>query len=202
MYVAALQTPEFMGEGSGDIGAHMTYLTLVIRSHQKPANLIPQVRHIVESFDRALPISQVLMMDEAIGVATAQPRFEMWLLASFGVLAMVLAAVGIYGVMNYAVLQRTREIGIRMSLGAGRSEIWQMVLWQGMRQAAVGILAGVVAASLLSRLMGQMLFGVRPTDSFTFIGVSAILGFTALVAVAIPARKAVRIEPVIALRTE
>jgi putative ABC transport system permease protein len=141
-------------------------------------------------------------MDEAIGVATAQPRFEMWSLASFGALAMILAAVGIYGVMNYAVSQRTREIGIRMSLGAGRSEILQMVISQGMRQAIAGILTGIAVAVLLSRLMVRMLFGIQPTDPFTFIGVSAILMLTALAAIAIPARKALRIEPVIALRTE
>jgi ABC-type antimicrobial peptide transport system permease subunit len=100
------------------------------------------------------------------------------------------------------VSQRTREIGIRISLGAGRSEILQMVMSQGMRQAAAGILAGVAAAALLSRLMVQMLFGVQPTDPFTFIGVSTILMLTALAAIAIPARKAIGIEPVIALRTE
>jgi putative ABC transport system permease protein len=202
VYVAGLQTPEFIGEGMGNIGVHMTYLTAVIRSNQNPANLAAQVRRVVASFDRALPISQVQTMDEAVGSATARPRFEMWLLASFGALAMILAAVGIYGVMNYAVSQRTREIGIRMSLGAGRSEILQMVLSQGMRQAAAGIVAGVAAATLLSRLMVQMLFGVQPTDPFTFVLVSAILVSTALAAVAIPARKAIRIEPVIALRTE
>ena len=141
-------------------------------------------------------------MDEAVGLATAQPRFEMWLLASFGALAMILAAVGIYGVMNYAVLQRTREIGIRMSLGAGHSEILQMVMSQGMRQALAGILTGIAAAVLLSRLMVQMLFGVQPTDLFTFIGVSGMFILTALAAIAIPARRALRIEPVVALRTE
>ena len=131
-------------------------------------------------------------MDEAVGLATAQPRFEMWLLASFGALAMLLAAVGIYGVMNYAVSRRTREIGIRMSLGAGRSEILQMVMSQGIRQAGAGIFASIAAATLLSRLMVQMLFGVQPSDPVTFIGVSAVLVATALMAIAIPARKAVR----------
>ncbi len=202
VYVAALQTPEFIGEGSKEVGVHMTYLTVVIRSNENPADLIAEVRHVVGSFDRALPISQVQTMDEAVGLATAQPRFEMSLLASFGALAMILAAVGIYGVMNYTVSQRTREIGIRMSLGAGRNEILQMVMSQGMRQAGAGILTGLAAATLLSRLMVQMLFGIQPTDPFTFIGVSAILIFTALAAIAIPARKAIRIEPVIALRTE
>jgi len=126
----------------------------------------------------------------------------MWLLAAFAALAMLLAAVGIYGVMNYAVAQRTREIGIRMSLGAGRSEIMRMVLSQGLKQALVGVLAGVVAAALLARLMVHMLFAVEPTDPVTFVGVSAVLVATALAAIAIPARRATRIEPVVALRTE
>jgi putative ABC transport system permease protein len=202
MYLAALQTPEFMGEASGGIGAHMSYLTVVVRTDRAPANLIPQVRHVVESFDRALPVSQIQAMDEVIAIATARPRFEMWLLACFGGVAMILAAVGIYGVMNYAVSQRTREIGIRMSLGAGRGEILQMVFSQGMKQATVGILAGIAAAMLLSRLMVQMLFGVQPTDPFTFVGAAVLLACTALAAIAIPARRAVRIQPVIALRSE
>jgi predicted permease len=202
IYLAALQTPEFLGEGTGAAGPHMSYMTVVLRSSASAAELMPQVRRVVESFDRALPISQVLTMDEAIAVATAQPRFEMWLLAAFAALAMLLAAVGIYGVMNYAVAQRTREIGIRMSLGAGRSEIMRMVLSQGLKQALVGVLAGVVAAALLARLMVHMLFAVEPTDPVTFVGVSAVLVATALAAIAIPARRATRIEPVVALRTE
>jgi predicted lysophospholipase L1 biosynthesis ABC-type transport system permease subunit len=202
VYVAAAQTPEFMGEASGGTGAHMTYLTVVIRSRQDAAHLVPELRRVVASFDGALPISQVLTMDEAVGLATAQPRFEMWLLVAFGALAMILAAVGIYGVMSYAVSQRTREIGIRMSLGAGRNEILRMVMTQGMRQAFAGILSGAAAAILLSRLMAQMLFGVQPGDPFTFMAVSVILLVTALAAIAIPARKALRTEPVIALRTE
>lgn len=202
VYVAALQTPEFMGAGSSGIAAHMTYLTVVIRSHGSLTDLISPVRHVVQSFDPALPVSQIQSMDEAVGLATAQSRFEMWLLASFGALAMALAAVGIYGVMNYAVSQRTREIGIRMSLGAGRSEILQMVMSQGLRQAGIGILAGIAAAMLLSRLMVEMLFGVQPTDPFTFIGVSAILALTAFAGIALPARKAVAIQPMIALRAE
>jgi putative ABC transport system permease protein len=202
VYLAALQTPDFLGESSDGIGSHMTYLTVVIRSNQNTSDLVRQVRRVVESYDRNLPISQVSTMDEVVAVATAQPRFEMWLLGLFGVLAMVLAAVGIYGVMNYSVSQRKREIGIRMSLGAGRREVLQLVMSKGMRQAAVGILAGIAAAILLSRLMVQMLFAVQPTDPFTYIGVSALLGITALLAITIPARKAIGIEPVKALRSE
>ncbi len=202
VYVPALQNPEFMGEGSGLLRAHMMYITVVLRTHQDLAGIVPQVRQAVQSFDRGLPISQIQTMDDAVELATAQPRFEMWLLAAFGALAMILAAVGIYGVMNYAVSQRTREIGIRMSLGAGRSEILQMVISQGMKQAIAGILTGIAAAVLLSRLMVQMLFGVQPTDPFTFLGVSAVLTLTALAAIAIPARRALRVEPVVALRSE
>jgi putative ABC transport system permease protein len=131
MYLPAVQTGEFMGEASGDGGVQMSYLTVVIRSDANPASLVSQVRHVVQSFDRALPISQIQTMDEAIGLATAQPRFEMCLLAAFGALSMMLASVGIHGVMNYAVSQLTREIGIRMSLGAGRDEIVQMVCRKG-----------------------------------------------------------------------
>lgn len=202
MYLAALQTPEFMGEDLKDVGGHMSYLTVVMRSQRDSVAVAREARRVVESFDRAVPVSQVLTMDEVVRQSTAQQRFEMWLLASFGALAMVLAAVGIYGVMNYAVSQRTREIGIRMSLGAGRREILNMVMSQGMKQAVFGILAGVVAAAMLSRLMVQMLFGVQPTDPYTFAGVSAILATTALLAIAIPARKATRVEPLTALRSE
>lgn len=180
----------------------MTYLTVVVRGAQDAANLTRQVRRVVESFDRALPVSKVLTMDEVVGSATAESRFEMWLLMSFGVLAMMLAAVGIYGVMNYAVARRTREIGIRMSLGAGRGEILQMVMRQGLWQAGIGIMVGVMAAGLLSRLMVHMLFAVAPTDPATFVGVSVMLVATALAAIAIPARRATLIEPVVALRSE
>ncbi len=202
MYLAALRSPSFLGEGADSISPHMTYITLVVRVDGDPAGLTTAIRQSVWSFDRNLPISQVLTMDEAVADATAQPRFEMLLLGLFGVVALILAAVGIYGVMNYAVSRRTREIGIRISLGASRFDVLRMVLLQAVAQALIGTAAGVAGAVLLSKLMAKLLYGVKPTDPLTFAGVTILLGLAALLATGVPAHKAVRIEPMKALRSE
>jgi predicted permease len=202
MYLAALQTPDFMGTRGDNIGAHMTYITVVVRSDGNVSDLAFAVRQTVWSFDRNLPISQVLTMDQAVADATAQPRFEMLLLGLFGAVALVLAAVGIYGVMNYSVSKRTREIGIRISLGASRSDVLRMVFLQAFAQSLAGIAVGVAGAILLSKLMSKMLFGVQPTDPITFAAVTIVLSLAALLATGVPARKAARIEPMKALRSE
>jgi predicted permease len=201
MYLAALQNRDFLGNGD-PISAHMTYVTLVVRGDADAADLAPAVQQCVRSFDRNLPISQVLTMERAVADATAQPRFEMLLLGLFGMVALVLASVGIYGVMNYSVSRRTREIGIRMSLGASRGDVLRMVFRQAIMQALVGTAVGVVGAVLLSKLMVKMLFGVQPTDPVTFAVVTIVLGFAALLASGVPARKAAQIEPMTALRSE
>jgi putative ABC transport system permease protein len=126
----------------------------------------------------------------------------MLLFGLFAVVALLLAALGIYGVMNYSVSRRTREIGIRISLGASRAAVLRMVVRQGMMQALAGTAAGVVGALLLARLMTGMLYGVRPNDPITFGGVLVVLGLVALLAGCVPARKATRIEPTVALRSE
>ena len=198
IYLAALQNRDFLGEG----GPHMAYITLVVRTAGDPSELAPAVRHAVWSFDRNLPISEVVTMDEVVANANAQPRFEMLLLAVFAAVALVLAAVGIYGVMNYSVSRRTREIGIRVSLGASRADVLRMVLLQGMRQALTGTVAGVAGALLLAQFMAAMLYGVRPTDPVTFAWVAIVLGLVALLATCVSARKATRIEPLAALRNE
>lgn len=198
MYLAALQNRDFLGEG----GSHMAYITLVVRTDGSPAELSTAVRQAVWSFDRNLPISSVVTMDEVVANANAQPRFEMLLLGVFAAVALVLAAVGIYGVMNYSVSRRTREIGIRVSLGASRSDVLRMVLLQGMKQAATGTAAGVFGALLIAQLMATMLYGVRPTDPLTFSAVAVALGSVALLATTVSARKATRIEPMAALRNE
>jgi putative ABC transport system permease protein len=128
--------------------------------------------------------------------------FEMFLFGLFAGVALVLAAVGIYGVMNYSVSRRTREIGIRISLGASRAAVLRMVVRQGMMQALAGTAAGIVGALLLAKLMTGMLYGVRPNDPVTFGGVMVVLGLVALLASCVPARKATRIEPTAALRSE
>jgi len=141
-------------------------------------------------------------MDQAVADATAQPRFLMLLLAIFAAVALLLAAVGIYGVMSYVIARRTHEIGIRISLGATRGNVLRMVLRQGMMQALAGSAVGVGAALVLTRLMSRMLYGVRPADPLTFAAVPLVLGAAALAAICVPARRATRIEPTVALRQE
>ncbi|MGO4884892.1 MAG: ADOP family duplicated permease [Bryobacteraceae bacterium] len=202
MYLAALQHRNFLGESGDPVEAHMAYITLVARTAGNPADLSSAMRRAVWSFDAELPISAVLTMDRVVADATAQPRFEVLLLGMFAAIALLLAAVGIYGVMNYAVSGRTREIGIRMSLGASQSTVLRMVLQQAIREAFAGAMAGVAGALLAGRLMAKMLYGVQSTDPVTFGAVACVLGLAALLAASVPARKASRIEPMVALRNE
>jgi putative ABC transport system permease protein len=154
------------------------------------------------SFDRNLAISQVVTMDGVVAEANAQSRFEMLLLSIFAGVAMVLASVGIYGVISYSASRRTHEIGVRMSLGASRGQVLLLMARQGMYLALAGSVAGVAGAFLLSRLMTKLLYGVRPTDPATFGAVAVGLAVVAMLACYLPARRAMRIDPVAALRCE
>jgi putative ABC transport system permease protein len=198
VYLAALQHRQFLESPA----TAWAYLTVVVRMTGDPAQFAPTVKKTVWSFDPNLPISEVFTMDRVVADANAAPRFEMLLLGVFAVVALVLAAVGIHGVMNYSVSRRTHEIGIRVSLGAGRTEVLRLVVRQGMLQALTGSAAGVGGALLLSRLMAGILYGVRPTDPVTFGAVAMVLGMATLVAIYVPARRATRIEPMVALRHE
>ncbi len=200
VYLAALQNREFLG--TGGLGSHIAYLTLVVRAAGDAAELAPAVKRTVWSFDRNLPVSEVATMDRVVADANAQPRFELLLLGVFAAVALVLAAVGIYGVMSYRVSRRRHEIGIRLSLGASRGAVLRMVMGQGIAQVLAGSAAGLAGALLLARLMGKMLYGVRATDPLTFAGVAAVLELAALAAIAVPAYRATRIEPMVALRHE
>ncbi len=202
MYLAALQSPDFLGEGTAAIAPHMTYITLVVRTNGNSADLEPAIERAVRSFDKNLPISEVVTMQRVIADATAQPRFEMLLLGLFGGVALVLASIGIYGVMNYSISRRIREIGIRVSLGASRTDVLRMVMRQAIMQAVAGTAVGIAGAVLLAKLMTNMLYGIQPTDPLTFGGVTMVLSLAALVATLIPARKATQIEPMAALRSE
>jgi putative ABC transport system permease protein len=202
VYLAGLQTLEFLGDGKGAAGAHMNYVTLVVRTAGNPADMTAAVRRSVQEFDRNLSVSQVLTMEQAVADATAQPRFEMLLLALAGGVALILAAVGIYGVMNYAVVRRTREIGIRISLGASCGDVLGMVFRRALLQALAGTAVGIAGAVLLSKFMAKMVFGVRPTDPWTFAAVTVLLAVAAVAASGIPARRASRIQPMQALRSE
>jgi putative ABC transport system permease protein len=199
MYLAAFQTKEFLGGAST---AAASYITLVVRAAGDPAALTSSIKSAIWSLDSNLPISSVITMDQAVAQTNAQPRFEMLLLAVFAVVALVLAAVGIYGVMSYSVARRTHEIGIRVSLGASRADILRLIMRQGLVLAVAGSAAGLVAALLLARLMTKLLYGVPPTDPVTFVCVAGLLILVALVACYVPARRAMRVDPVTAMRCE
>jgi predicted permease len=204
VYLAAFQNRDFLGQAGahGEAMLHIGYITLVARTTRDPGALFASVKNTVWSLDRNLPISQVLTMDAVVADANAQPRFEMLLLGIFAVVALVMAAVGIYGLMSYSVSRRTHEIAIRISLGASRSEVFRLVVRQGMALALVGSAAGIAGALLLSRLMVKVLYGVRPIDPITFAGVTLLLAIVALAANYIPARRAMQVDPIAALRHE
>jgi predicted permease len=177
-------------------------MTLVVRSAGDPGALLGPVREAVRSLDPTLPISEVRTLEEVVDASIARQRFTMLLLGLFGAIAVVLAAVGVYGVMAYWVVERTHEIGVRMALGASGVDVAKLVVGQALRPAALGILAGGGLAILATRLIRGLLFGVAPHDPVTFTVAPALLVAVALAASWIPARRAAGLEPVIALREE
>jgi putative ABC transport system permease protein len=198
IYLPFLQNHEFEASAK----SAWSYLTLVARSTGDPAALFAEIESEVRSLDRNVAVSQVQTMDQVVADSTAQPRFYVMLLASFAAVAMVLAAVGIYGVMSYSVSRRTHEIGIRMALGAGRREVLRLVVGQGMILALAGAAVGLLGALALTRLMATLLYGVKPYDPATFLVVSCVLCLVALAANYFPARRATKIDPMVALRHE
>jgi len=164
--------------------------------------LATAIRNQVRSIDSIEPVNQVVPMNEQLSNSVADRRFQMLLLAIFATVALVIAAVGIYGVISYDFSQRTHEIGIRMALGAQAGDVLRMVVWRGMSLALIGVALGLVGAFALTRLMESLLFGVKPTDPLTFVGVSALLAVVALLACYVPARRATKVDPLVALRHE
>ena len=198
IYLAFLQTKQLL-EGRGPAVA---YVTLVARTDGDPAALAPSLRSAVWSVDPTLPVSAVQTMERVVAVANGRARFQTLLLAAFALTAAALAAVGTYGVMSIAVSRRTREIGVRMALGASPAEVLRLVIGQGARVALAGGAVGLAAALVLTRWMAGVLYGVRPTDPLTYAAVAAALVGIALVASWLPARRASRLDPVAALRAE
>jgi predicted permease len=177
-------------------------MTLVLRTAVDPVSLVSAVRQQVSALDKNIPVYAVQTMDDLFSAEVASRRFNAGALAGFAGFAVLLAAVGIYGVMAYAVSQRTREMGVRIALGAGRGNVLRMILSQGFRLALIGAGLGLAASFVLTRLMTGLLFGVKPSDPRTFVLVTAALLAVALAACWIPARRATRVDPVVALRYE
>jgi putative ABC transport system permease protein len=177
-------------------------MSLVVRTASDPTSLTAAIRREVLSLDKEQPISGVLTLTELLATSVAQRQFAMLLLGVFAVVALLLAAIGIYGVLSYAVTQRTHEIGIRMALGAGQREILRLVVGQGMRLALLGVGIGLAVALALMRLLASLLFEVSATDPVTFVSIALLLAGVAFLACWIPARRAARVDPLVALRCE
>jgi putative ABC transport system permease protein len=175
---------------------------LVVRTESEPEALIGAVRKEIQAVDREVAIGKVRTMTQMMSATLAERRFALLLLGAFATVALSLAAIGIYGVMAYAVAQRTREIGIRMALGARAADALRLIIKQGLSLALIGVVAGLVGAFALTRLMKDLLFGVSATDPLTFIVIALLLTFVMLLACWIPARRATKVDPMVALRCE
>jgi len=175
---------------------------VTVRTDGDPMSLIAATRQALRSVDAELPMNDVRTMEDRIADSIAAPRISVWVLSLFAALAMTLAAIGIYGVLSYAVAQRTREIGIRMALGASAGNVRRLIVRQGMTPAIVGLVLGLGGAFWATRLMERLLYGVTPSDPVTFVSVTAFLGFVAFLASYVPARRATRVAPTEALRYE
>jgi putative ABC transport system permease protein len=177
-------------------------LILLLRSASDPATVVSAVRQQVRELDAQLPVYDVKTMNQVLSTAVARPRFVTVLLGVFAAVAVLLSAIGIYGVMSYTVAQSTRELGIRLALGAQPTDILRLVVGQGLLLVSLGLIGGLIGAFGLTRLMTSLLFGVTATDPLTFVGVAALLIVVTLLACYLPARRAAKVDPMIALRYE
>ena len=173
-----------------------------IRTETKPESVISAVRARIHDIDAELPLSNIRTMEEWVSNSAAQPRLNAALLATFAAVALLIAAIGVYGVLAYSVSQRTREIGLRIALGAQQNGVLRWIVGQGMLVAAAGIGLGLAGASALSRLLASLLFGIQPGDPLTFTSVAVVLTLFAFAACLVPAVRASRIDPIVALRDE
>ena len=190
------------GEFFTSTARQYTSITVVVRTAVTPSSLASVVQETGRSLDHSVAVSNVVSMENVITDTLWQQRFNLQLIALFAALALILAAIGLYGVMSYSVAQRTHEVGLRMALGAQRGDVIRMVVRQGMVLAVVGVAVGLLGAFAVTRLLRSLLFGVTPTDPMTFAGVALGLLSVALVACYVPARRATKVDPLIALRYE
>jgi putative ABC transport system permease protein len=177
-------------------------MDLVVRTNGAPEAIMPAVRAKIREIDPDLALANVKSMDEWVSVSAAQPRLNAMLLGVFAALALVIAAIGIYGVLAYSVNQRRREIGLRIALGAQPDRVLRLVVGEGMRVGIFGIVLGLLGGLGLGRVVSSLVYGVQVYDPSTFAAVAVVLGLVALAACVIPARRAARVDPIVALRTE
>jgi putative ABC transport system permease protein len=177
-------------------------MTVVVRTMMDPRGVIDAVRRQVAALDRELPLYKVMTLDQYLAIGVVEPRFNTLLLGLFAGLAVVLAAVGLYGVISYSAVQRSHEIGVRMALGAQRLDVLQLVIGQGLTLALAGVAIGLVGALALTRVLSSSLYGIRATDPTTLIVVALVLSAVAIAASYIPARRATKVDPMVALRYE
>ena len=173
----------------------------VVRTRVEPHTLIAPVQEQLREAS-GLPISDVRTMDEVVSISTSRQRFNMLLMTVFGCSALLLAAIGLYGLMAYSVEQRTQEIGIRLALGAEPRAVKTMIFWQGMRLTVIGVVVGLASAFGATRIMASLLYGVKARDPLVFISIPILLAIVGLVAVWVPAARASRVDPLRALRYE
>jgi putative ABC transport system permease protein len=197
MYVPQSQIPD----AAAALNARLTPMAWVVRTRQSPYAVSAAVQEQLRQVS-GLPVSDVRSMEDVVSRSISRQRFNMLLMTVFGSSALLLAAIGIYGLMAYSVEQRTQEIGIRLALGASARSVRCMVVGQGMRLAIVGVLIGLASAFGLARVVASLLYGVTPRDPIVFAATPVVLGLVALIGVWLPARRAVRVDPVIALRAE
>jgi ABC-type antimicrobial peptide transport system permease subunit len=198
MYVPFAQVPDGVTALNSKLGA----LGWVVRTRGEPHALSSAIQKELREASGGLPVARIKSMDEIVVQSTARSDFNMLLLTAFGCAALLLAAIGVYGLMSYTVAQRTQEIGIRLALGADLSQVRNMVIAQGMSLAIAGVAIGTVSAFALSRLIETLLFGVTARDLAVFVVVPTVLTFVALIAVWLPALRATKIDPIDALRWE
>jgi putative ABC transport system permease protein len=177
-------------------------MVFVVKTTGEPGTMAAAVRDLVHSLKPEQPVANIATMDDVVSRSLSQARFSMLLLSIFAASALVLSAVGIYGVMAYVVAQRNREMGIRLAMGAQTLDVLKLVLRQGGRLAAAGVIVGTVAALGMMRLLSSLLYGVSAADPLTFVGVAILSMLVSLAACYIPARRATRVDPMVALRYE
>jgi putative ABC transport system permease protein len=178
------------------------HLAIFLRGHLNTAAILDQVREQVQAVDPTLPVFGAQTLNETVSESLAQRRFSMEMITLFAVTALLLAGVGIYGVISYFVSERTHEIGIRLALGAQRHDIFGTILGQGLKLVILGAGVGLIGAVVVSRSMSRLLYGVKPTDPLTFVSVALLFITVALLACYLPARRAMKVDPMIALRYE